>query len=81
MVLETPLEKLEYVKLTRGRFILGVKKWLLHLLFNGPSLLDVKREKTYQAFIAMNHPEEWKEAIWEAHISHATSYNNHNYQI
>jgi HSP20 family molecular chaperone IbpA len=61
MVFQTVLEKIMGATLVKGRFILGLKRELLHILYEG-----VMTEKMFQAFFAINRPEQWKEAIMEA---------------
>ena len=53
MVFQTVLEKIMEATL--------VKRKLLHILYKG-----AMTEKMFQAFFAINRPEQWKEAIMEA---------------
>ena len=61
VVFQTVLEKIMEVTLVKGRFILGLKRKLLHILFKGATM-----EKMFQAFFAINKPEQWEKAIMEA---------------
>ena len=57
------------VGVRKGRFVLGVKKPLLFLLYNAqvdPQILLSERKKTFLAWFAMNEP-----AIWENEIRKA----------
>jgi HSP20 family molecular chaperone IbpA len=55
------LEKLTDVKLAKRKFILGLRRNVLHVVFE-----NVSREKIFQVFFAVNDPKEWKERIWKA---------------
>ena len=61
IVFQTLLEKIREVMLVKGRFILGPKRKLLHVLYEGAI-----KEKMFQAFFAINKPEQCEKAIMEA---------------
>ena len=60
-IFQTELEKLTDVKLAKRKFILGLRRNVLHVVFE-----NVSREKIFQVFFAVNDPKEWKERIWKA---------------
>jgi hypothetical protein len=61
VVFQTALEKVMDVSLVKGRFILGLKRKLLHILYKGATM-----EKMFQVFFAINKPEQWEKATREA---------------
>jgi len=58
---EVTLERVMDVKLVKGRFILGLKRRLLQILYRSSM-----GGKVFQAFLAVNNPERWRRAIEEA---------------
>jgi len=60
-IFQTELEKLTDVKLAKRKFILGLRRDVLHIVFE-----NISREKIYQVFFAVNNPKEWKERICKA---------------
>jgi len=60
-IFQTELEKLTDVKLTKRKFILGLRRDALHIVFE-----NVSREKIFQVFIVVNDSKEWKERICKA---------------
>ena len=58
---QTQLERLTDVKLAKRKFILGLRRDVLHIVFENSS-----REKIFQVFFAVNNPREWKERIGKA---------------
>lgn len=60
-IFQTELEKLNDVKLAKRKFILGLRRDVLHVVFE-----NVSREKIFQVFFAVNDPKEWKERICNA---------------
>ena len=69
LVFQTAVTNIMDVGIREGRFVLGVKKPLLFLLYNAqvdPKILLSEREKTFHVWFAMNEP-----AIWENEIRKA----------
>jgi len=60
VVFEITLERVTEAGLVKGRFILGLKRKLLHILYRSTT-----REKVLQAFLAVNKPEQWEKAVME----------------
>ena len=60
-IFQTELEKLTHVKLTKRKFILGLRRDALHIVFE-----NISRKKIFQVFIVVNNPKEWKERICKA---------------
>ncbi len=60
-IFQTELEKLTDVKLAKRKFILGLRRNVLHVLFE-----NISRGKIFQLYFAVNNPEEWKERISKA---------------
>ena len=68
LVFQTAVKDIMDVGVRKGRFVLGVKKPLLFLLYKSQldTALISEREKTFLALFAMNEP-----AIWENEIRKA----------
>ncbi len=69
LVFQTAVTNIMDVGIREGRFVLGVKKPLLFLLYKSqvdPKILLSEREKTFHVWFAMNEP-----AIWENEIRKA----------
>ena len=64
LVFQTAVTNIMDVGVRKGRFVLGVKKQLLFLLYK--SEIDNTLQKTFHALFAMNEP-----AIWENEIRKA----------
>jgi len=60
-IFQTELERLTDVKLVKRKFILGLRRDALHIVFE-----NISREKIFQVFFAVNNPKEWKERICKA---------------
>jgi len=60
-IFQTELERLTDVKLAKRKFILGLRRDVLHIMFE-----NISREKIFQVFFAVNNPKEWKEIICKA---------------
>ena len=68
LVFQTAVKDVLDVGIRQGRFVLGIKKPLLFLLYKYPvdTALISEREKTFHALFAINEP-----AIWENEIRKA----------
>ena len=60
IVFQISLEKIREVTLVKERFILGLKRKFLHILYKGATT-----KKMFRALFAINKPEQWEKAIME----------------
>jgi O-acetylhomoserine/O-acetylserine sulfhydrylase-like pyridoxal-dependent enzyme len=60
VVFQIILKKIVEVRIVKGKFILGLKRKLLSILYKGATI-----EKTFQVFFAINKPEQWEKAIFK----------------
>ena len=69
LVFQTAVTNIIDVGVRKGRFVLGVKKQLLFLLYNAqvdPKILLSERKKTFLVWFAMNDPALWENEIRKA---------------